>query len=385
MKIDYEDAFEESLAALRQGATIDAAVSRHPEHAARLREDLALVAASQELHDSLPEPAGDRALARLQRDLGTARAGRLAQAPPRRIAFWRSLFPAAALAGSIALVAFIALGFFGGAGGPDEAAAAMLEGIVLENVDGRLTLQTADGIEAVTIASDAAAQDDTGSPLDTSAIEAGQMLLVRGERLAAGGVLAARLELRAEAATRRWCAENPIVCREVDRLLRQYADRCQDGAPACERIRRRIQDLTQDLPQITLLEEIRNRCEQADNAACVDLRDFCDRQPGICEAARDGIIKRAADGDVQRLRALSQSCLAGEALACRQLRQACQDQGLACPTPVIERPTSTPPTTRPLLQPTPSRPATGAPTTTPPSRLAQPSPTPTIPTRNPPR
>jgi hypothetical protein len=380
--MDYRTAFEETLTAVRGGASLESRLAVHPEHADRLREDMALVEETAAYQESITPPSEDEAWSRFERDLGELRERRQSARAPRHVALPMPLLRNATIAAVLAVATFAVFSFLDGSGGviddAGEAEAARVEGIVVENIDGVMTVQTAYGLEEVRIDPDAFLADNVGQRLSATAIEPGQIVFIEGQRLAASIVVARRLDLGASALTRRWCAENAARCREVEALLNQAADGCVAGAPACERIRVRIRELTQDLPQVSLLDEARERCEQSDEA-CRELLLLCQNRPDICEALRDGIVKRATGSEAERLRLISQRCLAGDAAACRELRQICAMSGFGCR--ISDR--AAPAPSRPALQPTPARPAAATPTTAPADRMVRPTATPTPPARNP--
>jgi hypothetical protein len=363
--IMYGEALARCLEAVRQGRDVDAAIAAQPaRHRRRLREDAELAAAVSRFASGVagPGPAEEaRARNRMLAELASARtpAGARPAGSGMRFGWMRYAFAAVAFA---ALTAGAVL-LVGPLGGDETAEAATIEGVVVASGDGRLTVQTLDGLEEVTVPLNAALLDGGGAPLELTAIEAGQVVQIRGTRGAGGRVAA--LEVRRPAGgLAGWCADNPARCRRLADVLQEARERCAANPAACRAFAARLDGLIEDAGQVAELEDQKQRCREAGAPACRDFVSLCRLRPSACGPA--GVPAPAAERLEQareRLAALLERCEARDVVACRAAAQICVAHAALCPAPVApqSRPSSDDRQQRPVATSQPAqRPAATA-------------------------
>jgi len=282
----YEDALERCLQAARDGDRLDATLRRFPEHEARLRQDLALAGKIAAFSRALPPVEPGRAAAALtavRAEVETQRRAR--SAPAKRGGFFsgfnagmRGLVMAAA-AVVLAIIAFTALG---GSFDRNEALAATIEGIVVEKADGTLVVQTPDALESVQVDSKAEISDETGGVVPLSGIEVGQLVQIRGQRIAENRVLARLIARRAPDAIAGWCGGQLARCEQIERHQRRVVEQCAADAPLCERLRTHLQELSTQLRLLARIDGLLARCRDGQQPACRELRQLCSEHAPLC-------------------------------------------------------------------------------------------------------
>ena len=169
MTMRYEDILEEAIAAIRNGEDLERVLARVPEHADALRDDLRLAAAVRNYAGAIAPSATARTDAN-QRLMSTLQAERTAHpsgspSPSTGRGLGGGGLPRFAMAAAVVLVAFVALATLDRDNGP-TVEAATIEGVVLGNTEGSLTVQTLDALEQVTVPSDAAVSDAAGASIE---------------------------------------------------------------------------------------------------------------------------------------------------------------------------------------------------------------------------
>lgn len=210
----YPDILEACLERLRSGALVDDVVAEYPRFADELRRDLAAAASARSVPAGLP-PAGEGARARFQVELQSRRgaaAARLSK-PGGGWLRWSAAMPAIAASAAVLLLAVVLLG---GVFSSSQTAEAAVEGVVVDNDGTTLTLQTETGLQTISLADQATVSSDSGSALQLSSIEPGQLVLIRGARATKAAVVARRIQLRAAADVRTWCDRFPGQCAELE-------------------------------------------------------------------------------------------------------------------------------------------------------------------------
>ena len=173
---------------------------------------------------------------------------------------------------AIAGVAVVALVVFGlGAtgtvsnplGGATSAEASTVEGVVVENRDGTLTLETAQGLTKVDLNQKPMIQDDIAKLLTISDIEAGQLVRIEAKKTAQGALIAKQINRKpvTAIALQNWCTDNGDACHEVAPRLEAVSTQCRPGDQQCLRIQQSVTDLQKGLKELTQrIVELKNRC-----------------------------------------------------------------------------------------------------------------------------
>jgi hypothetical protein len=314
--MSYQDALEDCLARIRSGYDLESVLARYPREAAQLREDLDLSLALGQARPSLPVRPGaeEKAWTGLQAGLRELRsAGKASPSLPRRLLglllapfavlgggsslFARGVFAAAA----IAAVAVIALGASTATGGPDlaqpvrslvgssTAEAASFDGVVVDNANGVLTVQTPAGIEAVTVPASATIADVGGARVMLPDLAAGQVVTIKGKRLGNGTVAALSIDRQTLAALKDWCAAHSDQCQQLKDRLESLTGQCRlQNRPACQALESRLGDLRDRLSVIRAqIEDLTNRCRLGAAVACRELKRFCQQHKDLCQVAND--------------------------------------------------------------------------------------------------
>jgi hypothetical protein len=286
--MSYQNVLDECLTRLRRGESVDALVAAYPQHADRLRGDLAAASAARTFTASLP---GVSATARqtFRANLQSQRASREVR-PPRSLwpRFKTPAFAFAAVAG-LAIALFVTLG---GVLPTQTAEAGTIEGVVVDTADGRLTLQTKDGVETITVQDTATVSDVAGSAVALASLEPGQFVTIRGSRRDAGEFQARRIELQAATRLEAWCEQFATSCVALERTLAQRAAECVRDVPACQGIRTRLDLVREKIATAARLTTLQERCDGGQNAACRDIQAFCAANPAACESIRDWLRTR---------------------------------------------------------------------------------------------
>ena len=228
------------------------------------------------------EVAIDPGLEALVRALQAARVTPSVTAQPARAGqgFGRSLFAGLAAVVVLGLIALFGSGVIDLSGG--SSAEASIEGIVVGNANGSLTLQTVDAVETVSLTDGASVVDDSGASIALASIEPGQVLEVRGRRIANGQFAASLINRREAAALASLCRENPERCRSLEQTARRVANACQSAPENCRNLQARFDDLRDRLVALALFNELLSRCRGGGGAACDQLKEFCTGHTDIC-------------------------------------------------------------------------------------------------------
>jgi hypothetical protein len=289
--ISYNDALEDCLNVMRSSGDVPAAVARYPEHDAALRDDLRIAyALRQAAQRALPTEAAEmRAAMRLTSALREARA----EAQPVRRAGGFGWLAGVLRPLAVAGVAVVALVVFGlGAtgtvsnplGGATNAEASTVEGVVVDNANGTLTLETAQGLTKVDLNQKPTIQDDAAKLLTISDIEAGQVVRIQAKKTPQGALVAKQIDRKAVSALKDWCADNGDACHEVAPRLEDLTTQCRAGDQQCQRIQQSITDVQKGLKELTQrIIDLKNRCvDSRDQAACRQLMQTCKDHPIVC-------------------------------------------------------------------------------------------------------
>jgi len=285
---DYRDALEDCLQVMRSGGDVQAAIAQHPQHATELRNDIALAAAIRGAGARVETPAGAEGRAGLRmaaalRELRTTEASRL-PAPRAGIfgnlgAFLRPI----AIAGIAMLVLAVGLGVIGGLGGGGTAEASTLEGVVVENSNGTLQVQTNTGLETVSFENSAQVQDESSNYVAVADIAVGQVIKAQGK--ASNGRFVAKQALsKSPAEIKTFCTDHPDACQQLLPRLEAQINACTPaGSPACQRLQQPLQDTRNALQALTTeLTNLKDRCEGGNRNACKARDKSCKQHPLIC-------------------------------------------------------------------------------------------------------
>jgi hypothetical protein len=308
-------------------------LARLPRHRERLRRDAALSEALEAQARALPGPSPDAvayASTRLRNELHAQRRQR--EEASRGLGWLRGFgLPRIAFAFTVLVIAVVGLSVMAGGGqfdsylGGGTAEAAVLEGVVVDNSDGRLILQTLDGLEKIKVPHGIPMSDTRGVVIEFAGIKVGEVVVVRGNRQA-GDLIAAQVERLAEG-LEGWCENIPGRCRALSGSLDHTEKQCRAQPRACNVMLDRLQDVSTRASGIVNLQDLRGNCRAGTRNACQDVLNFCSREAALCERiGAAGNLPEVTD----RLRELSQACREGDALSCRLLTQLCEASRLLC-------------------------------------------------------
>jgi hypothetical protein len=331
----YTDALAICIEALRKGASLEEALTRvPPRYHQRLRLELETVQSLQRVAAGVAEPANEGAKSasmRFRTELAELRAASEVKASAGHI--WTPARTGAVAAVAIAVLAFGL--FFGLRADNQTAEAATIEGVVVESKSGGITLQTLDSLERVTVPRGALISDSGGSAIDLGSIEPGQVLLVKGNRIAQGTVAAKTVD-RIAAGLAAWCANESHRCQQLEHRLQETKQHCE-GSPRCLVAKERLASLLERLGELAALEDLGQKCRELP-ADCRDLVQFCRAHDGICGGSGLPAPSEQPEDARERLRSLAERCRLGEVERCRQLGQACVNHPALCPEDVPARP-----------------------------------------------
>jgi hypothetical protein len=337
--VRYEDALQQVLEALRAGEGLEAVLSRFPEHAGALREDVRLTSTLTRLAPAVPSASleGRHAAAgRMQAQLASAR-----EPAAARRSFSRGSLGRFALAAAVVVLAVVSAGLLLDSRG-QTVEAGTIEGVVVENEGGTLTVQTLDALERVRVPREAIVSDGAGASISLGGIEVGQVIVVdlqrRGNQATAGRVQ--RFVDSIEA----WCTDDSTRCRMLSASLEQAQGQCQRVPAACIVAIDRLESLRLRASDSAALEELKQRCRGGDGASCRKIVRFCREHLVVCRGLRP-----LEDPDLDRplienrLQVLDGACMQGDEAACRQLAGACNRLPEACPIDPAPAPPSVAP------------------------------------------
>ena len=328
--IRYHEALSRCLDAIAQGGDLDTAITGLPaRHRDRLRSDASLAEAVRRHSATVPAPsraAEVNALSRLNAELNSVRTGR--EAAPRA----GSLFglPRFALAG-VALAALllgISLILGPGRGGDGTVEAADFEGVVVANGDGSLTVQTLDTLEEVMVPLEALIFDENGTALNVEAIEAGEVIVVHGNREKGGPVRALNVR-RLINGLPGWCNESPGRCRQIAENLKEAQARCEREPQFCRLLHDRVTDLITRVSDVAEVEELKQRCLSG-GEDCRDITSFCREHADACIRDIPPPMFDRVDDARKRLQQLEEQCRNRDTQACRTIAQICQEHAALC-------------------------------------------------------
>jgi hypothetical protein len=339
---------------------VDDVIARMPEHADALREDLRLTVAVRNYARTVGPSPSARAGAN-QRLMASLQEQRIASAstPVREHAWWGGALPRFAIAAAVVVVAFVAFAALDRGNGP-TVEAATIEGVVLENEGGSLTVQTLDALEEVTIPSDAAVSDASGAPINVAGITPGEVVVIHAQRR--GDAVVAQQVARLVDNIEAWCNDDSARCEVLTDRLRDLEANCEEHPVSCRIAVHEINQLRMRAAETARMESLKNRCRGGGPLACDELASFCSDHRDLCANVAPFI--PAPNTELrERVRQLLQSCQQGDASACRQLTQVCQDNAGVCPN-APSRPNPNTSSTQPTVTPV-ARTVTDSPTATP--------------------
>ena len=351
MSSPYEDALDQAVEAVRRGKSLDDAVRRFPEHAEMLREDVRLTERVAGLASAVsaarPEARVD-ASRRLHAQLALKRD--VASKP--RWSLGTFGWARYAVAAAFVAIALLGGGLLLGGGGGSTVEAATIEGVVVDNQDGTLTVQTLDALEQVQVPADTLVSDVAGASIGLGGIEAGQVVVVDLERRGRE-VVAQRVQRYVES-LEAWCAADSARCTVLTVGLEHAQGQCLRTPVACRFAVERLEQLRLRASDSASLERLKAACRGGADGACRAIIAFCREQAHVCGAIEPElpVTDRPMLGD--RLEGLHASCLLGDEGACRQLARACNLFADLCPEGGVERPDVPPtPSSRPNVAPRP--------------------------------
>jgi hypothetical protein len=342
--ISYQEALSRCLEALAEGRELDSVIEGLPSrHRQRLRQDATLAQAVRRAAASVPPPSSAaevNALTRLNAELSSVRVSR--RATPARGGLFGLGVPRFALAGLLLAALLVGASFIVGPNRGDDGTveAASFEGVVVANLGGSLTVQTLDTLEEVTVPLDAAVLDENGATLELGAIEAGEVIMVRGDREHGGPVRALDIRRLVDGLPG-WCDENPERCRQIAQKLSDAQQRCDSQPDTCQLLRDRVADVIGRATDVANLEDLRLRCRDGSGDECQDFTTFCRDHTDLCiRNIPPGPVTDRLDEAQDRLRRLDSLCSGRDTVACRQIAQLCGDHPVLCPSdkPTDQRP-----------------------------------------------
>jgi hypothetical protein len=328
----YHEALSRCLEAVAEGRNLESVIAEMPaRHRGRLRQDASLADAVRRHAATVPAPSAAaevNALTRLNAELSAVRASR-ESAPSRGVFLGLPRFALAglALAALLVGVSFIVAPNRGNDGSVE---AAEFEGVVVASGDGSLTVQTLDTLEEVMVPLDALVVDEDGAALPLGAIEAGEVVMIRGNREHGGPVHALDVRRLIDGLPG-WCDENAERCRQVAQNLRDAQARCDQNPEACRLLRDRVTDVIARATDVADLEDLRARCRLSGGDGCRDFTSFCRDHADVCirDIPPGPIVDRLEDAG-ERLHELDGLCNDRDTRACRQIAQLCEEHPVLC-------------------------------------------------------
>jgi hypothetical protein len=243
--------------------------------------------------------------------------------------------PRLALAAAVVALAFIAFSVVDSGNG-SSVEAATIEGVVLGNSDGALTVQTLDSLEEVTVPDNVAVSDASGGSINLQGINPGEVVLIQAQRRD-GAIVARRVERLVENIDT-WCSDNSNRCETLSQQLQQAADQCSNRPIACRAVLQQIDQLRLRAADVARLESLKTRCRTGGANACQELANLCRDNTDIC-ANLAPVLPPSAPGAIrERLRDGLDACRTGDAAECRELANFCQNNPGTCPTTAGKRP-----------------------------------------------
>ncbi len=355
MSISYEDALDLAIESLRRGDDLESVIARWPEHGPALRDDLTAHASLRRYGSAMPQASDAARTAASTRLMAQLQAGRTAriEAQQRPVPWYRRFgLPRLIAATAVVVLALIAVGFFSlnGKGGT-TAEAATLEGVVVDNTDGNLTIQTLDTLEQVTVPADTQVSTADGSPIALNGIQVGQVVTVNGLRRK-GVVQAARIQRIADDVAT-WCNDDSARCQTLANSLNQAEQSCIAHPAACATQVQRVTELRTRVAGLAILSDLKTRCKNGESTACAAIVTYCQAHLDIC----GGQVPQAPAQDNgnstnlrDRLKALQDACNGRDTAACRRVDQLCTNNPGLCKD-VAPAP-DTAPSTGPAAPPT---------------------------------
>ncbi len=288
----YQDALEDSLARLRRGEDRGSVMALYPQFADQLAVDLDVAVAAWRAPSNLPAPAA-ASRQRFAADLAAERTKR--QAAPSRgaggglLSFRAPVF-ALGMAAAVALIAFVA---FSGIIVPSNTAEASIEGVVVGNEAGVLTVQTEAGVRSIAVESGLSVSDESGANAELASLQPGQLLLIRGQSGSGETFVARRIEARTAAELQTWCINHAVACAALESQISQRVSECgSTETPACTTIRLRLQELRRQNEVLLRIKALQERCESGANVACREVAEYCRTNPGSCATIREWLRSR---------------------------------------------------------------------------------------------
>jgi hypothetical protein len=291
---NYRDALEDCLKTMRERGDVEAAIARNPRHEAALRNDVALASAIRIAGsiNKTPQGAEGRAGIRMAAALREARTdpGPMRESDPRKASLFDGWLRPIAVAGIAALV-LVAVGLTasGGIGslGGSTAEAATIEGVVVENANGTLSIQTSTGLETVSLGESATVQDESSHSVALSDIAPGQVVRAQGKKASKGPLVAKQVVSKSPAELRNWCVEHGDACQLLEQRIETQVNGCGAGDAACQRLKQPLSDARSALEMITReMGGLKDRCDGGGKPACQALEKSCKDHPMICAQIR---------------------------------------------------------------------------------------------------
>lgn len=272
----YAEALAFTLDAVGRDGDLEAALALVPERYHRqLREDAGIAEVLRHTGRRLPPPAPSQAHSASQRLHAELRS--VSHRPHRR---WRRLLdpPRLAFAAAVIAVALVGVRLALPSGSGHQAEAATLQGVVVETSSESLTVQTPRTLEKITVPKDAFVADDSGTVINLSRIEPGEVVVIQGNRREQGEV-AARSVSRATPKLESWCAAHAEPCRNLLRRLELTRQRCAHS-PDCSIAAAKLLQAIERVQDSGVDELLQVCAHEADG--CKELDSFCLSEPGIC-------------------------------------------------------------------------------------------------------
>jgi hypothetical protein len=287
--VSYEDILDQCLAAVRRGEDVEPLIATQPQFAERLRLDLAAAASARRLAGDLPLPS-PAARQAFRASLASQREQRAAQ---QNRSFWPMFrVPALALGAVSVVVVIVGVVLAAGLLSSNTAEASSIEGVVVQNDNGALMVQTEGDVQTIEVQDSLTVSDDSGASVDLASIEPGQLVVIRGKPGGARVFRARRIELRAADQLRPWCRQHLVACAALDRTISQRAAECTSDQPICQNIRSRLDQIRQELGAGSRLQQLQSSCDAGTRVDCREIVSFCNNNPGVCDSIRDWLRAR---------------------------------------------------------------------------------------------
>lgn len=287
--LSYRDILEESLVRVRQGEDAETIATSYPAVAEQLRADLAAAMMASRVSGALPapgasaRPAFSASLAAEQRRRASRKHGG---------GWLSSRTPAFGLAMAAAVALVFLVSIDSGPFSSETAEAGTIEGVVVDNSGGALTLRTGEGIESIAVEGTPAVSDEAGARVELASIEPGQLLEVQGKRRQAGVFVARRIQARTSEALQSWCERNGEACVALEGQISQRVAECASQQRSCPAVASRLQVLRAQNAVLLRLKALQERCDNGGALACREIEQACRETPAACGPLREWLRNR---------------------------------------------------------------------------------------------